>query len=188
MEYTQQKSRLLQLPAELQLAIFEFAIIENKPLLVNCPCDSSFPSADDDQQHKEEKALWESGEKQPPFQPGLTRTCTAVRCITLPMFYQQNIFRAHYCYATDFGMAMKWLKLIGPTNRLLLRDFCLWDWNWLFDVQSPKDLKLVKRGDIVRGMGGELKTLKRNGHCCHKITFGEEHHDYYELIPGLFDD
>ena len=34
----QEQSRLLQLPMELQLAIFEFVVIEDDPLLLNCGC------------------------------------------------------------------------------------------------------------------------------------------------------
>lgn len=74
-----------------------------------------------------ELALWESGEKHPPVQPALTRTCKFIRSLALPIYYQQNVFRAHYCYETDIFMAIKWLKGIGHANRLLMCDFALWD-------------------------------------------------------------
>lgn len=180
----QQQSPLLQLPAELQLTIFEYAVLEPEPLLLNCGCDSSY-SGDHDQ-WREDRQLWETGERLPPLQPGLTKTCSLIRSLTIPIFYQQNVFRAHYCHRSDFETAVKWLNLIGKDNRLLLRDLCLWDWNTSFDWQMPSSLRLVNRSEIFRGMGGSMESLGRETHCCHRITFGDEDEDYVGLVPWLF--
>ena len=183
MMHTQQQSRLLQLPAELQLAIFEYAIYEDDALLINCGCDSSYPSIEE---WHEDQALWDKGIKRAPLQPSLTRTCATIRSVTLPMFYA-NAFRAHYCYAADINIALKWLECIGPANRRLLRDFCFWDMNPKFDIWEPNDLKRARRSNVVRGMGGRLETLERNGYCCHQVTYGDADHDHYELVPSLFE-
>ena len=181
----QQQSRLLQLPVELQLTIFEYAVIENEPLLLNCGCDSSYDG--DFDALDEDRALWTTGEKHSPLQPALTLTCKIIRAVTLPMFYLQNAFRAHYCYETDFDMVIKWLRLIGPANRRLLRDFCLWDMNPRFDQWRPDNLRKASRSEAFRGMGGSMETLKRDDCCCHRVTFGDEDHDYYGLVPQLFE-
>ena len=183
--HSQQQSRLLRLPVELQLAIFEYAIIESEPLLLNCGCDSSYGGNYQEWHADEER--WTSREKHPPQQPGLTGTCAAVRSVTLPMFYQQNAFRAHYCFEADLDMAVAWLKRIGPTNRRLLRNFCCWDKNRHYDNQMPKDLKRVRRSDLVRDMGGSLETLKVDEYCCHRVIFGDGDNDHYEMVQHLFD-
>ena len=181
----QQQSRLLQLPVELQLAIFEYSVIEDTPLLLNCGCDSSYRSVE---AWEEDQALWERGEKHPPAQPGLTQTCHVIRATTLPMFYRQNMFRAHYCFETNLDKSIDWLGAIGPANRQNLRDFALWDWNPIFDVFTPRDLKRAKRSDIVRKYGGRMESLHRDDHCFHKVVFGERVEDPLELLPLLFDD
>ncbi len=43
----QQQSRLLQLPNELLLLIFEYTVTEEGPLLLNCGCDSSYNSLEE---------------------------------------------------------------------------------------------------------------------------------------------
>ena len=181
----QQQSRLLQLPTELQLTIFEYAVVEDHPLLLNCGCDSSYKG--DEEAWCEAVELWKKGEKLPPFQPGITSTCSIVRRMVLPIFYQRNVFRAHYCYRTDFDMAVKWLKMIGKENRLLLRDFCFWDLNPDYDWQVRRDLWEVKRSDVFRTLGGSMETLKVEGCCCHHVTFGEEGDDYVHIVSHLFE-
>lgn len=181
----QQQSRLMQLPAELQLTIFEYVVIEHETLLINCGCDSSYRG--DWDKWEEDRQLWASGQKQPPQQPGLTRTCKVIRSITLPMFYTRNVFRAHYCYETDFPLLIRWLTAIGLDNRMLLRDFALWDWNRFFDRQVPSNILKAKRSDLCRGLKGKMETLEREQYCCHKVTFGDGEEEYYDLIPQLFE-
>lgn len=185
---SQQKSQLLQLPVELQLAILEYAIIEHEPLLVNCPCDSSYES---DTEYLEDQGRWKIGEKQPPQQPGIARTCGNLRSLALPIFYQHNAFRAHYCRETDVDGAIGWLERIGSQNRCLLRDFCFWDMNWSYDEQAPKDLWKLKRSEVVRRMCGRIETKTLHGYyCLHQVVFGEKRppgdEDVLEAMEPLF--
>lgn len=115
--------------------IYELAIVENEPLLLNCPCDSTY-SGDPDA-WVEEQVAWTVGDKQAPRQPGLTQTCAAIRILTLKMFYERNVFRAHYCVEVDVEAAIRWLESIGPHNRRTLEDFAFWDFNLSYDEWSP---------------------------------------------------
>ena len=182
--HLQQQSRLLQLPTELQLVIFEYAVVETAPLLINCGCDSSYFG--DDERWQQDLELWESGEKHPPTQPALTRTCRLIRNIALPMYYQQNSFRAHYCFPSDFDGCIKWVEQIGSANRRLLRYFCLWDKNSSYDQWTPEALAKVKRSAMFQDLGGSMETLEVIGCCCHRITFGDEGDDYYEFVRYVF--
>lgn len=83
-------------------------------------------------------------------------------------------------------MVVKWLKMVGPENRRLLKDFCLWDWNPKYDRGVPRDLKKVKRSAIFSGMGGSMETLGAP-QCCHSITFGDEDEDYVGFVSGMFE-
>lgn len=180
------ESRLLRLPTELQLAIFEYAVIEDEPLLLNCGCDSSYSTM---QEWHDDEMLWEDGEKHAPEQPGITRTCKSLRAMTLPIFYQKNRFRAHYCYEANLGMAIMWLERIGHANRLMLRDFCLWDKNPLFDGWIPKDIMRAGRSDIVRKFHGRLEGCQVRAHdyCCHPVVFEDGEKEYYDSVACLFD-
>ena len=149
----QEQSPLMQLPVELQLAIFEYAVVEPEPLLLNCGCDSSYSRLrgrrDQWEQWGEDKDAWEKGEKHAPLQPGLTRTCKAIRAIALPMFYEQNSFRGHYCQNADLDVAIRWLDRIGRDNRRSLRDCCFWDFNSSYDRSCPNYLSDLKKSDVV---------------------------------------
>lgn len=182
--HAQLQSPLLQLPAELQLAIFEYAVQEAEPLLVNCGCDSNYE--DNKDKWIEDKAAWEEGQYRPPEQPSLTRTCALIRAITLPMFYRMNGFRAHYCFQADKQVAIKWLDRVGPENRRMMRDFCFQDLNPQFDEWLGRDLLQLKRGDVIKKMGGRLETLKVEGRCCHRVTFPAAMEDDLDGVEELF--
>jgi hypothetical protein len=87
-----QRCPLLELPLELQLSIYDLAVIETEPLLINVPCDSGRSGL-----LREEEDAWKSGLKKPPAQPALSRTCRDVRREVLPIFYGSSIFRGCYC-------------------------------------------------------------------------------------------
>ena len=165
-----EKLGLFTLPVELQLQIYEMVVIADEPLLLNCGCDSSYIDEDD---WAMDTALWEAGDKHPPYQPALTQTCKAIRSMTIPMFYRRNVFRAHYCYAADVDMALSWLSCIGPENRIILKDLCFWDKNPRFDMQrDAQDLKKLRRGRLRRDYGGTVMTLQGN-FPCHRVSFVE---------------
>jgi hypothetical protein len=177
------QSALFNLPTELVLSIFEYAIIEAEPLLLNCGCDSSYT---DEEEWDEDQARWESGEKHPPYQPGLTQTCRWVRSVTLPMFYERNAFRSHYCFRVDLDMSLRWLKAIGPDNRRRLKDFCFIDKNPLYDMQWERDLKRLQRREVFKEMDGNFETLE-SAYCCHRVRFGVEQDDSLEGLEALFE-
>ncbi len=128
------QSRLLRLPVEIQLIVYEYTVVDDEPLLLNCPCDSSYA---DGKEWAEDQRRWKEGEKQRPVQPGLTRTCTAIRAMTIDTFYERNTFRAHYCFNTDVASALEWLQCIGRKNRRSLRNFFFYDANPGFDEIWP---------------------------------------------------
>ena len=104
------------------------------------------------------------------------------------MYYQRNVFRAHYCYAADLALAILWLKCIGDANRRLIRNLALWDMNPSFDSSAPRDKKLAQRGNIVRDMGGRLEEVEVPGCCFHRVVFGVSEDDYLESVSCLFGD
>ncbi|KAF2268816.1 hypothetical protein CC78DRAFT_540644 [Lojkania enalia] len=164
---------LFNLPMELQLAIYEMVVIENKVLLLNCPCNSSFRNRWKERVIEEE--MWEDGTIRPPEQPALTRTCRLIRLASLPIFYKQNIFRAHYCQSTvtDLNFLIRWLRTIGKENRELLRQMYFYDRNESQDLQSSKMLEKLKNCEIFSEMGGTMETLSSQYCCAHLIKFGK---------------
>ncbi|KAK4495691.1 hypothetical protein PRZ48_012959 [Zasmidium cellare] len=181
-----QPSRLLSLPPELQLLIWEFTVISPTPLHLNCPCDSSYGGWTDE--YYNDQSLWETGEREPPWQPALTRVCRSIRADALPIFYKHNLFQAGYCYETDTDMVVDWLKVIGEGNRNLMRGFYFWDANGRHDANCPKDLKRVVRSEVVRGMGGVVESEYLEGGCRHAVKFGVKGEDEeLEGLEGLFE-
>ncbi|KAH9837466.1 hypothetical protein Tdes44962_MAKER01822 [Teratosphaeria destructans] len=160
-------SRLLALPAELQLSIYELAVVEVQPLLLNCPCDSSYHGHRE--QYDRDYEAWESGEKQPPQQPGLARTSRYLRDIVLPIFYKHNVFVARYCTGTQRELPFRWLAAVGPVNRQLLTHLYLRDDNPAYDSFMPHADKAKRR--LARSFNSQTQTLDHEGHCCHRVTF-----------------
>lgn len=163
---------LFSIPVELQLSIYELVVIEDQPLLLNCPCNSSYRSRHE-QLRKDEKA-WEDGTAHPPLQPAITQTCREIRDLALPIFYKENVFRACYCLRNrTVEKPIKWLQMIGPENRELLRHFYLYDRRQNYDRYTPRDLEKVRESEIFSEMGGGIETLTSEYCCAHLVTFGE---------------
>ena len=174
-------SRLLSLPQELQLLIWEYSVISDSPLHVNCPCDSSYGGWT--ATYFADREAWESGVKQPPAQPALTRVCRSIRANALPIFYKANEFQAGYCYETDAETVRDWLQRIGRENREMMREFYFYDGNPKHDVNRDKDLKAVMRGEVVRKMGGKVKSCYTDTYCRHDVKF---QHDEFEGLGRMF--
>jgi hypothetical protein len=163
---------LLNLPLELQLPIYELVVTEEKPLLLNRPCNSSYRGRYPEMAI--DKAAWKEGEKHPPSQPALSRTCRSVREAALPIFYRENFFRASYCYQANMLPApIKWLKMIGKDNRENLRRFYFYDRNQSHDSWTPHDLETLKGCEVFTEMGGRMETFSNKFCCAHLVTFGE---------------
>jgi hypothetical protein len=172
---------LLKLPTELQLDIYELVVVEDQPLLVNCPCNSSYRGRWEEGQTEEQR--WEKGEIRPPQQPALTRTCRAVRENALPIFYKENIFRASYCNATvsDLSAPIQWFRMIGQSNREMLRHFYFYDRNERQDHNRKSSLQRLKDCEVFGVLGGNMETLSSVYCCAHLVTFGERERKAKEI-------
>ena len=178
-------SCLLALPAELQLIIYEMAVVQEDPLPINCGCDSAYGGHCEE--YYEARRQWEDGTLHSPWQPSLTRTCRAIRADALPMFYQLNVFRAYYCQPSDFDMVMDWLKIIGRTNRRFLRDFCLHDDNTAYDKQVPGQIRIGSLALWNTFCGANVEKIDVGRGLEHRVGF-ENEIDWYEGLDRLFGD
>lgn len=166
------KCLLFTIPVELQLSICELVVLEDQPLLLNCPCNSSYRKRDD--VLKQDEKAWDSGAAHPPMQPAVAQTCQGLRELALPIFYKENVFRA--CYCTRFRTIegpVKWLRMIGPGNRNLLRHLYFYDRNPRYDIWRAKDLQKLRESDVFSEMDGKIENLSSKDCCAHLVTFGE---------------
>lgn len=120
--------RLLDLPTELQLRIFEFAVIEEEPITIsmriwmNHKCG---PRSSDDYwpvDYWRLRKLWFGGPQiAKRTQPAIARTCRYIRAESLKIYYSQNKFEACYCSGhvedCDSMDTTRWLMAIGEVNR-----------------------------------------------------------------------
>ncbi|EME88647.1 uncharacterized protein MYCFIDRAFT_80019 [Pseudocercospora fijiensis CIRAD86] len=178
-------SRLLSLPPEIQLIIWEFTVTSAEPLFINCACDSSYGGWTEE--YYADRERWEKGERHPPWQPGLTRTCASIRADALKMFYK-NTFQAGYCYECDLDIVIDWLKTIGPVNRECIGKFVFFDANRKHDRNMPKDLTKVLRSDVVRIMGGRVESTYDGEGCKHVVKFGPHGDEDLMALKDLFEE
>jgi hypothetical protein len=165
-------SLLFNLPLELQLSIYELVVQLPGPLLLNCPCNSSYRGRYK-LMYADEKS-WAKGDKQPPAQPALTLTCRSIRAAALPIFYKRNIFRASYCYSKEMLPApLKWLRMIGKENREALRQLYFYDRNERHDKSTPRDWKEIEESETFTELGGKAETFSNLLFCAHLVTFGD---------------
>ncbi|KAK4890807.1 hypothetical protein LTR27_010508 [Elasticomyces elasticus] len=119
------RCRLLELPEELQLQIYELVVIAKAPIrIVHRHCDGyqlAHSLGEDTKRFFSERK-----------QPALSRTCRSIRNIALPVYYKRNSFRVcccHRCWyhcgnlAWVYNVSRNWLLSMGESNRALLRDF-----------------------------------------------------------------
>jgi len=180
--HLQQRCHLLGLPAEIQLAIYELAVVGDSALLLNCACDSSYPGHKDEWQTDQQ--AWKCGAKHPPHQPSLTRTCRSIRDLALPIFYRENVFHAHYCFTSAFDLALDWLKAIDAHNRRILRHLYLFDGNPALDGNFPQDFKGASR--TLAKMNGRTETVLMEKYCYHRVSFWHLPIVAYDGLEGLF--
>ncbi|KAK5732095.1 hypothetical protein LTR17_010803 [Elasticomyces elasticus] len=120
------RCRLLELPEELQLDIYELVVISQKAIkLTDVNCDGY----GDDRclsYHKDQQ--WRCGL----VQPEISKTCRSLRSMVLPVYYKRNVFEFCYCRLEheDFIHGVKhWLDEIGASNRALLANFRYHEWD-----------------------------------------------------------
>lgn len=187
MSQDQQPFRLQDLPAEIQLIIFEYVVMTDETLLINHPCDSSYDGFTD--AYHADKKLWETGVRHPPKQPASTRTCRSIRYDTIPMFYKLNTFQAAYCFVVDLKIVCRWLQAMGPENRVMLRSFRFFDSNPDNDsIDDYADTRRLLHSAFGREMRGSIVSTYSDEGCSHAVTFSLEEDDPMDGLVRLFGD
>ncbi|KAK5684031.1 hypothetical protein LTS10_003895 [Elasticomyces elasticus] len=173
------RCRLLDLPVELQLNIYELVVITHEPLLLNCGCDSSYRGQDHSEREHADREAWETGALHAPHEPNLTRTCRFIRDLTIPIFYKENQFLAHYCHAADFDVALAWLENIGSQKREFLARLALFDANGNYDEWCPDQIEQAKQTLEDRFNGKTESVVTREAGIFRRVTFahGDEEID-----------
>ncbi|KAK4547658.1 hypothetical protein LTR36_000615 [Oleoguttula mirabilis] len=135
--------RLLELPPELQLIIFELLVVHTEPIRISFPCWGEYEKVG--RSYRQDRALeaaakrrWDGGDDQLSLQPALSRVCKYIRATTLPIYYQLNTFESTYCETKKETRFFDWLAAIGPRNRLLLREVYIWDPCWYYDERETQ--------------------------------------------------
>ncbi|KAK3660787.1 hypothetical protein LTR56_000545 [Elasticomyces elasticus] len=121
------RCRLLELPEELQLKIYELVVVSTKKLRLNrfcCPGHGddteigSYKLRDIEVQRRLERC-----------QPAITKTCRSIRRIALPTYYKRNFFEVCCCADKPYGVpysvraVVPWLTNIGASDRVLFSNF-----------------------------------------------------------------
>ncbi|KAK5696399.1 hypothetical protein LTR17_024237 [Elasticomyces elasticus] len=176
---TSHRCRLLDLPVELQLNIYELVVIVDEPLLLNCGCDSSYRGKDHSEREDADREAWESGVLHAPHEPNITRTCRFIRDLTIPIFYKENQFLAHYCHAADFDVALAWLENIGSQKRGFLARLALFDANGNYDEWCPDQIEQAKQTLEERFNGKTESVVTKESGIFRRVTFahGDEKTD-----------
>lgn len=145
---TARQSRLLALPTELRLLIYELAVTVDGPIAIS----PHAVGCEVDDMEWLVRAAEEKG-----IQPALTRTCSEIRIAVLPLYYSSNDFVAILC-RYDFGingieskLLTAWLTAIGPANRSQLRSLT---------TMEPKVLRTDNRVEATRPNEDVMALLK----------------------------
>ncbi|KAK3640775.1 hypothetical protein LTR56_011652 [Elasticomyces elasticus] len=176
---TSHQCRLLDLPVELQLNIYELVVIVDEPLLLNCGCDSSYRGKDHSEREDADREAWSTGALHAPHEPNITRTCRFIRDLTIPIFYKENQFLAHYCHAADFDVALAWLENIGSQKREFLARLALFDANSNYDEWCPDQIEEAKHKLDHRFFGKTESVVTKESGIFRPVTFahGDEETD-----------
>ena len=117
--------RLLDLPAELRLKIYEYTVTQNdsiKITLPDCPCKPK----DKQLAHDIWCAPLSVTQRTP---PALTRTCKSIREDALKFYYKGNDFEAGYCLNKgQHDVLLEWLACIGAEARADMRTLMIYDY------------------------------------------------------------
>ncbi|KAK4890808.1 hypothetical protein LTR27_010509 [Elasticomyces elasticus] len=126
------RCRLLELPEELQLEIYELVVTSEKKLRLNRICCPGY-GADVNDIHYGTLEIQEQRER---HQPAITKTCRSIRSIALPAYYNRNFFEVCCCIDKPWGVpygiraVTPWLKKIGASDRVLLGNFNIHERVW----------------------------------------------------------
>ncbi|KAK4907355.1 galactokinase [Elasticomyces elasticus] len=119
-ESKQAPFRLLDLPPELQLRIYEFAVCNDEPIDITVGRQTKQPYMS------------------PRAQPALARTCRSICVDALKFYYAGNMFEANYCQRErqPSAIAIQWLHSIGASSRGLISSLQLYDASLIDDDQE----------------------------------------------------
>ncbi|KAK5697989.1 hypothetical protein LTR97_006949 [Elasticomyces elasticus] len=148
------KCRLLALPAELRLQIYEYAVLKSRPVIIT---------------RRETKA----GRKAQLIQPALSKTCRSIREDALKIYYSKTRFAATYSSWGDRGRKdwrrnastiNRWLRCIGAKNRGLINSlevfgYCIREFNnphEIWYIAAHRKLMHRELGEVAQ-LGGEFK-------------------------------
>lgn len=138
--------RLLDLPSELRLRIYEYAVTSEHPVKITY--------------HNDGYGMWYSQAAiARRTQPALTRASKEIRVDAIKLYYTRNDFEAGYCVSKvgESKTLMEWLECIGAVNRGFLRVLKISDCN-----SGGVDNDVCMEGGEVEG-GGCRADLVRLG-------------------------
>ncbi|KAK4547657.1 hypothetical protein LTR36_000614 [Oleoguttula mirabilis] len=165
--------RLHDLPPELRLRIYEFAVTSDGPVQLTFN-DYDFNATNGTSSApKAAVQAW----KQPAAiatrtQPALSRTCKEIRGDALKLYYAQNDFEAGYCMSQEDRepeVLMAWLECIGAQSRGRLRSLKICDVHTdqadmcMEGADSTLRADLVRLGAVVEAIDGTVAV--------HMVTF-----------------
>ncbi|KAK5125817.1 hypothetical protein LTR85_012093 [Meristemomyces frigidus] len=163
--------RLLDLPPELRLRIYEYAVTSDGPVQITF--NNYKPQNEYGIMGPEAAAL---NEWQQPAaiaertQAALSRTCREIHVDALKLYYAHNDFEAGYCHVAhrEFPTLVKWLDSFGVQHRERLRSLRISDVHTAYGgrdgcMEDPVSASLLRLGAVVEAVDQRLAV--------HMVTF-----------------
>ncbi|KAK3660788.1 hypothetical protein LTR56_000546 [Elasticomyces elasticus] len=167
------RCRLLELPEELQLQIYELVVIAKAPIRIShLRCVGCLRAHNFEENMDASLAPFFSERKQ----PALSRTCRTIRNIVLPIYYKRNSFRVClFCNNRHRIASRTWLLSMGGANRALLKGFEVYQEVGYGDRHDTDPIVILTQGMQglkVQGSGLDSTLASK---ACHRwqITFAE---------------
>ncbi|KAK5680247.1 hypothetical protein LTS10_007174 [Elasticomyces elasticus] len=177
---------LLELPDELQIYIYELAVVHETAIRVADPACGAYEG-----KCPELTFVWDD-HKDPSWelcsvgarrydqrlqQPALLSTCHEIRAIALPIFYGLNTFESCSCDDSGFRRVRTWLLTIGEENRKLMKKLYSHD---VYD--NPSEEVEPNEGPRSMGLRGFGSTITRAGS---RLWVEEGRYGRYTEVPLL---
>jgi len=164
--------RLLDLPPELQLYIYELAVTYDRPVQINFPCSAGSQSANSGYNEDANNVAWTTWLAEGRYQrlqPPLSQTRRVARHDILKIYYAHNVFEAGYCNDERREAACTWLRVIGPDNRRQMMNFFVSDTSNDLDEDCPEELAALSTE--VAAPGGVVSRVAVEKGVRHRVTF-----------------
>ena len=168
--------RLLDLPAELQLRIIEFAVVKDSPVCINLGAHAH--TLVQDPTEKEPQDSWAVVQKQGQhLLPSLCQVSKGIRADAVKMYYQKNNFIVAYCGSgvdEALDRMRKWLSSLGPTRRGLLRELQAVDAGITYDYSNDIFTNIIcwdsyGAKEMVEEMEGAAEAMNEPG--VYRVSF-----------------